>query len=99
MGKLLMNQTLRHNAKQLLIAIDQLANVLLSAVFLPREKAYADETLSSHAYRMDVKGTRKWPRKLIDTLLFFDKNHCEESFLSERMGRQLPPECRGEHDV
>jgi hypothetical protein len=72
--------------KNVLIAIDQLINTLIGG--------YPDETLSSHAYRMDMKGIRKWPRKLIDTLLFFDKNHCEDSFTSERIGRQLPPECR-----
>ena len=39
-------------------------------------------------------GVRAWPRKLIDKLFFFDPKHCEYSFLSERKGTQLPPECR-----
>ncbi len=36
------------------------------------------------------------PRKDIDALalLFGDRDHCRQSFESERTGRQLPPECR-----
>ncbi|WP_346773712.1 hypothetical protein [Desulfovibrio sp. ZJ200] len=36
------------------------------------------------------------PRKVIDALalLFGDREHCRQSFESERQGRQLPPECR-----
>ena len=39
---------LRHNCHQLAIAIDQLGNVLVSCAF--GEKAWADETLSAHAF-------------------------------------------------
>ena len=37
-----------------------------------------------------------WPYRLIDRVASFfgDANHCEESFKSERLGRQLPPEAR-----
>lgn len=31
---------------------------------------------------------------LIDALLWFDKNHCEESYKSEILRRQLPPSMR-----
>jgi hypothetical protein len=72
--------------KNILIAVDQLVN----AVF----RGYPDETLSSRAWRWDMSGARKWPRKLIDRLFFFDPDHCRESFESERLGRQLPPEAR-----
>lgn len=72
--------------KNILICLDQLCNTLLGG--------YPDETLSSRAYRLDVSQINSLPRKLIDTLLWFDTNHCEESFISERIGRQLPPECR-----
>ena len=81
-----------HNFKQFLIAIDQLFNVLI-CVFL-REQAYADESISSHSWRWDRDGVRHWPRKLIDGLLFFDKNHCQESYKSEVLRRQAPPETR-----
>jgi len=43
---------------------------------------------------MERAGIKRWPRKLIDTLFWFDKNHCFESYESERLGRQLPPELR-----
>ena len=74
--------------KNILIAVDQLVNTLFNG--------HPDETLSSRAYRWEQSGKRAWPRKLIDALLFFDPNHCWESFESERKGRQLPPEMRGD---
>jgi len=64
--------------KQILIAIDQLANTLAGG--------YADETLSARAWRED----RKTLVKIIDALFFFDPNHCEESWRSEMLRRQLP---------
>ena len=72
--------------KCVLIAIDQLCNALCNC--------WPDETLSSRAYRMDRDGVRHWPRKLIDGLLFFDKHHCQESYKSEVLRRQAPPETR-----
>lgn len=78
--------------KAVLIAVDQLWNAVL--------RGWPDETLSSRAFRMSRSGKRHWPRKLVDTLFFWDKDkatgqrHCELSFVSERERRQLPPECR-----
>ena len=72
--------------KQVLIAIDQ----LLNAIF----RGYADETLSSRAWRHYVKGDRRWPCRLIDALLWFDKDHCRTSYESEVERRQLPPSMR-----
>lgn len=74
--------------KNILIAIDQLINTAF--------RGQPDETLSSRAWRHYADGTRKWPKVLIDTILFFDKNHCEESFKSELERRQLPPSMREE---
>lgn len=76
-------------AKRILIALDQLFNTLLNG--------WPDETLSSRAWRWDVSGKRGWPRKAIDCLFFFDPDHCRESYESERLGRQLPPELRREN--
>ena len=73
-------------AKHILIAVDQLLNALCNG--------WPDETLSSRAWRWEQSGKRSWPRKLIDSLFFFDPHHCRESFESERQGRHLPPECR-----
>ena len=60
--------------KQVLIAIDQLLNALLGG--------YADESLSSRAYRLSQEGFT-WPKTFIDTLLWFDEDHCYESYLAE----------------
>lgn len=85
---------LRHNLKQILIAIDQLGNAVLCSLFEPHVQVWADESLSAHAWRWEINGVRHWPRKLIDGLLFFDKNHCQESYKSEVLRRQAPPETR-----
>ena len=73
----------------LLIAIDQLLNVLLCF-------GEADETMSSNAYRMERAG-KPWGflRAVIDFLFYpFQKNHCRKSYESERRRLQLPPEMR-----
>jgi hypothetical protein len=67
--------------KQFAIAVDQLVNTLAGG--------WADETVSSRAYRTSPRLA-----KVIDTLLWFDKNHCYESFISERTRNQCPPELR-----
>ena len=96
-----------HNFKHFLLGIDQLVNVgigLAAAVlallfrFLPEAPRYwSDETLSAHAWRWRKSGVVSWPCRVIDALalVFRDRNHCEESYLSEALGRQLPPEYRG----
>ena len=71
---------------QVLIAIDQLINTLLGG--------FADETLSSRAYRLELERGRTWARKLIDGLFFFDKDHCRTSYESEVLKRQMPPSMR-----
>lgn len=72
---------------QVLVAIDQLINALIGG--------WADETLSSCAYRMDQKGARAAPlRCLIDTIFFWQPEHCKQAFESERNRLQLPPEER-----
>lgn len=84
---------LKHWLWQLLIAVDQLVNVLITPL---SPGAWADESLSSRAYRMDVAG-KPWGRifrPLIDLLFFWDPDHCRQSFVAEREGRQLPPEAR-----
>lgn len=72
----------------ILVALDQLVNTFLGGE--------PDETLSSRAWRTYRKGKvfGKIFRPLIDTLLFFDKNHCENAYIAEKRRRQLPPEFR-----
>lgn len=73
-----------HYIKQNLIAIDQLVNTLLGG--------YADETLSSRAYRTEVKGRimGKIMRPVIDFIFFFDKDHCYNAYVSELNRKQYP---------
>lgn len=77
--------------RAVLIALDQLCNALAGG--------WPDETISSRAWRWHLAGARSWPRTLLDDLalvlsLGADRDHCRESYESERLGRQLPPECR-----
>jgi hypothetical protein len=67
---------------QFLIAIDQVFNVLIGS-------GWADETLSAFAHR---KGG--WRRKFINSLFFWQQDHCAESYNSEKLRKQLPPEYR-----
>lgn len=78
---------MKHYLFQLLIAIDQLLNAFLGG--------YADETLSSRAYRAHSKG--KWLgvlAEIIDLVFFWEEAHCKTAYESERQNRQLPPEFR-----
>lgn len=72
--------------KAVLISADQLVNALLAG--------WPDETLSSRAWRWEQNGVRSWPRRFIDRLFFWEQDHCYQSYVSEREGRQLPPELR-----
>ena len=72
--------------RHILIAIDQLFNTIFNG--------WPDETFSARCWRWEKNGKRSWPRKLVDALFFFDPDHCRESYESERLGRQLPPELR-----
>jgi hypothetical protein len=85
---------IKHWLHQLLVAVDQLINVLVTPF---QGGAWADETLSSRAWRMDVLG-RPWGRfwrPVIDALFIWQgKGHCERAFLSERSRAHAPPETR-----
>lgn len=72
--------------KNILIALDQLINTLI--------KGEPDETLSSRAWRHYADGSYKWPKRIIDTLLFFDKDHCYTSWLSEKNRKHFPHSFR-----
>lgn len=68
-------------------SIGQFFNALLGG--------WADETLSSCAWRMERAG-RPWgriTRPLIDAL-FFQPGHCRAAFDAERQRVQAPPETR-----
>lgn len=72
---------------QILVAIDQLVNTLLWG--------YADETLSSRAYRhAEIKKDRRWPMVIINALFFWQDEHCKRAYESEIERAQLPPGMR-----
>lgn len=85
---------LGHNLKQLLIALDQLANVLVS--IFTGNKSWSDETLSARAWRHKLDGSRSWPAWVIDHLFFWQDAHCKTAYESEIERRQLPPSMRKE---
>jgi hypothetical protein len=67
--------------RQVLIALDQLANTLVGG--------YADETISARAYR------KRWKRReAFINWLFRDPDHCRSSFESETARAQLPSDYR-----
>lgn len=73
--------------KNVFIWIDQGINTII--LF-----GYPDETLSSRFYRWYRDDKCKYPMIILDKILFFDKNHCYNSYLSEKLNKQLPPEFR-----
>ena len=74
--------------KYILIALDQLLNTVLLG--------FPDETLSSRAYRTEQEGYRLGGiiRPIIDTLLFFDPEHCRTSYETEMTRKQFPIEMQ-----
>lgn len=75
--------------KQTLIALDQAANTL---IYVPGDGwGMADETLSARLWRcylQGVIGAFGW--QLVDTLFFWEPDHCYQSWRSEIERRQLP---------
>ena len=74
-----------------LLAFDQFLNALAFG--------WADETFSSRCWRLSSTGKGwDWCRRAVDWLfdaLIDQKDHCFESYVSEQLRRQLPPELRG----
>ena len=66
----------------LLIAIDQLIYVIITL-----GNGNPDETMSSAAWRLEQAG--RWQGKLfrpmIDTLFWFDKDHCHKAYMNEQL--------------
>lgn len=83
---------MRRRLLHILIAIDQLAYVLVTL-----GGGYPDETLSAAAYRTEAQGKplgRFW-RPVIDWLFSpFEREHCKKAYWAERKRLQSPPEQR-----
>ena len=65
---------------QLWLAIDQLANVLLGG--------YADETISSRAWRSQSKKRWSIMVSVINTLFFWQNNHCRGAYAKYKERKQ-----------
>ena len=85
-------EVLKHNLWQALIHLDQGLGLIVSTLL--KEKAYSDLTLSANAFRWERAGVRKWPRKLIDALFFWEECHCYDSWLNELKRAHIPPDTR-----
>ena len=75
----------------LLIAVDQFFWVLLTL-----GNGSPDETISAALWRMEMQG--KWAgrlfRPVVDTLFFFDPDHCRNAYNAEFRNLQLPESYR-----
>jgi len=89
-----------HWFTQLFIACNQLINVLITPL---SGGAWADETMSSRAWRMWVRGKPfgRIFKPLIDGLFFWQEvppeydGHCHYTWAREQKKYHLPPEMRG----
>jgi hypothetical protein len=75
---------------QMLTAYDQLVNTYF--------KGWADESISSRAYRRSLKDCKQcgMMQKIINTIFFWEPDHCKRSYESEMVRSQLPPSMRGD---
>lgn len=85
-------EVLKHNGWQALILIDQFFGLIVSTAY--KEKGWGDLTLSANAYRWEKNAVRSRPRRLIDKIFFWQKEHCRDSYIYEQERRHLPPEMR-----
>lgn len=90
--KLTWFEVLKHNMWQILLHFDQGLGIIVSTIL--KEKAYSDLTLSANAWRWEKEKIRSWPRKFIDCLFFWQKGHCESSYIYEIERRHLPESMR-----
>lgn len=88
-----------HNAKQLLIALDQVARVLLALIiclFRSDHYGYADETLSAYAWRKHRDYWYANLLRIVIDVIFLDMHHCENSYISEVLKKHLPDDYKKE---
>ncbi|OZA06761.1 MAG: hypothetical protein B7X95_01375 [Methylophilaceae bacterium 17-44-8] len=77
------------NRLQIWIVIDQLLNALLWG--------WSDETLSARAWRCRFKKSRwMWAVRIINCVVFWQDNHCQSAYQSEKLQRHIAPEYRSE---
>lgn len=76
-----MKITIKRYFTNVLIGIDQLINAIL--------KGCPDETLSARAFRNQKQSKVAYlTRVFIDTLFFWQKEHCKHAYINEKLGKQ-----------
>lgn len=99
-----------HGAREVLLAIDQLANTVL---LFGHPGTYADETISARAWRQSREGRPArwvWFRRFVDALFIWQdawlllrehhtgRFHCQRAYDKEQARMGLPPEYRSVTD-
>lgn len=69
-------------AREVLVAIDQLANAILGG--------YCCETLSSRCWRLRDYNPYSFFRRLIDRIFFWQADHCRTSYDAQVQRRNMP---------
>lgn len=72
--------------RRIVIAIDQLCNAIIGG--------YEDETISSRAWRNRNQWHWSTAQRVIDTIFFWDQDHCQGSYEYERQRLGTAPEHR-----
>lgn len=87
---------MKRRLTNLFIALDQFLFCLVTL-----GHSSPDETLCAAAWRWDVQGKPfGWLRRVLDTLFWFDKDHCMNAYISELNSRHLPriyPDSRSQY--
>lgn len=83
----------RHGVFQLLLALDQLLNVLTNPF---SKETWCDETLSARCGRLGHRYPYKFWKAVIDAMfgLWQGPNHCENAQKKERERYNSPPDMR-----
>lgn len=76
--------------KNILLALDQLANVLILGS--------PDETISARSYRMHAAGSKGWGyvRAFVDALFWFEPDHTRQAYFAEKARCHMPVEYQSD---
>lgn len=75
--------------RRIFIAIDQLLNTFLGG--------WPDETFSARCWRWHMKGI-EWPRRLVNYLVWWQKDHCYSAYGNELKREQTAEDYRALSD-
>ena len=78
---------------QTIIALNQLVNTL---VYIRGDGwGMADECFSARSFRLLLQDIATWPCSLVNTLFFWQPNHCYHAWVSEFERQHQPTHYRG----